>query len=240
MRKGAAFTEEMDAGFDDDELEFTAVNAEPNKQSSDPPPEFTGTKPSEFKSYRKKVQLWLLFTRTPAQLQGPRVLSRLTGPACDACEGLEPEDVATADGVNVILDTLAEASQCDHETELFDALEGTFCGPGSKKGERPHDYALRVQSNVRELAKQGVRLPDQVQGFLLLRRANLSTQARIAIMTLASNSLSLNDVRKACKRFADEFLRDPTEHDTRGPRTVYGHKQKKQASRQRNRKETLT
>ena len=57
-----------------------------------------------------------LFTRTPAQLQAPRVLSRLTGPAWDACDGLEPEDVATADGVNVILDTLAEAFQGDHET----------------------------------------------------------------------------------------------------------------------------
>ena len=44
-------------------------------------------------------------------------------------------------------------------------------GLAVKKGERLHDYALRVQSNVRDLAKQGVRLPDQVQGFLLLRRA---------------------------------------------------------------------
>ena len=101
-RKGAAFTAKMNAGFDDDE--FTAVDvesrgSEPNKQSNDPPPEFTGTKPSEFKSYRKNVKLWLLFARTPAQLQGPRVLSRLTGPAWDACDGLEPEDVAKAHGV---------------------------------------------------------------------------------------------------------------------------------------------
>ena len=165
----------MNAGFGDDELEFTAVDVEPNKQSNDPPPEFTGTKLSEFKSYRKKVRRWLLFTRTPAQLPEPRVLSKLTSPAWDACDGLEPEDVATADGVNVILDTLAEAFQGEHETELFNALEDTFCGRGRKKGERLHDNALRVQGKVRELAKQGVRLPDQVQGFLLLRRPNLIT-----------------------------------------------------------------
>ena len=48
-----------------------------------------------------------------------------------------------------------------------------------------------------------------MQGFLLLRRANGSAQARIAIVTLAGNSLSFSDVRKACKRCADEFLRDP-------------------------------
>ena len=163
------------------------------------------------------MKLWLLFTHT-AQLQGPLVSSKLTGPACD---GLEPEDVATANGVHVILDSLAEAVQGEHETELSDASEDTFYGPGRKKGERLHDCALREQSNVRELAEHRARLPDQVQGFLLLRRANLSTQARIAIMTLAGNSLSFGDVRKACKRYADEFLRDPKEHDARGSHTVY-------------------
>ena len=78
------------------QVDVESRGTEPSKESNDPPPEFTGTKTSEFKRYRKKVKLWLLFTRTAAQLQGPRVLSRLTG-AWDACDGLEPEDVATAD-----------------------------------------------------------------------------------------------------------------------------------------------
>ena len=58
-----------------------------------------------------------LFTRTPAQLQGPHVLSKLTGPAWDACDELELEDVATADGVNMILDTLAEAFQGEYDVD---------------------------------------------------------------------------------------------------------------------------
>ena len=166
------------------------------KKEATTPQEFTGTKPSEFKSFPKKVKLWLLFTRTPAQLQVLRVLSGLTGPVWDAGGGLEPEDVATDDGV----DTLADAFQGEHDTEHFDSLEDTFYGRGRKKGENLHDCVLRVQSNVRELAKQGLRLPEQEQGFLLLRRANLRTHALIAIMTLAVNSLSYGDVRKACKR----------------------------------------
>ena len=64
-------------------------------------------------------------------------------------------------------------------------------------------------------------MPDHVQGFLLLRLASLSTQARIAIMTLADNSLSFGDARKACKRYADEFLRDPREHDAHKSHTIY-------------------
>ena len=216
----------MNAGLDSD------VDVDPiSRATTHHPGSLVPSRASSRVIVRKK--LWPLFTRTPAQLQGPRVLS-LTGPAWDACDGLEPEDVATADGVNVILDTLAEAFQGEHETELFDALEDTFHGPGKKNGERLHDNALRVQSNVRELAKQGVRLPDQVQGFLLLRRVNLSTQARIAIMTLAGDSLSFSDVRKACKRYADEFLThvDHTQSMC--------HRRKKQMSQQRNRKKTLT
>ena len=77
--KGAAFTEKKNVELEDEEFALIDVESrgsEPNKQSNDPPPEFTGTKPSEFKSYRRKVKLWLLFTRTPAQLQGFRVLSK--------------------------------------------------------------------------------------------------------------------------------------------------------------------
>ena len=102
----------MNVEHEDEEfVDVESQGSEHNKQNTGPPPEFTGTKPSEFKRYHKKVRRWLLFTRTPAQLQGPHVFCRLTGPAWDACDGLEPEDVSTADGVNMILDTLAEAFQ---------------------------------------------------------------------------------------------------------------------------------
>ena len=40
-----------------------------------------------------------------------------TCPAWDACDGLEPEDVATADGAEVILDTLAEAFQGEYDVD---------------------------------------------------------------------------------------------------------------------------
>ena len=63
------------------------------------------------------MRRWLLFTRTPAQLQGPHVLSRLTHPAWDACDELEPEDVTSADGVKKIQDTVAEAFQDDYDVD---------------------------------------------------------------------------------------------------------------------------
>ena len=103
-------------------------------------------------------------------------------------------------------------------------------GLAGKRVRGLHDYALRVKSNVRELAKQGVRLPDQVQGVLQLRRANLSTQARIAIMTLAGNSLSFSDVMLM------SFYEIPRNTTHVGHTLSMCHKQERQALRQQNRK----
>ena len=77
---GAAFTEKMNAGFEDDELEFTAVDVEPSKQSNDPPPEFTGTKPTEFKSQRKKVKLWLSVHAHSSSVARPTCLEHADRP----------------------------------------------------------------------------------------------------------------------------------------------------------------
>ena len=59
--KGAAFTEKMNGEHEDEEFVGLRVSGH-TKQNNDPPTEFTGTKPSEFKSYRENVKRWLLFT----------------------------------------------------------------------------------------------------------------------------------------------------------------------------------
>ena len=59
-----------------------------------------------------------------------------------------------------------------------------YMGLAVKKGETLHDYALRVQSNVRELAKQGVRFGQNTLEKweqMLTRRWGLSTQ-RVQLM----------------------------------------------------------
>ena len=109
-----------------------AGGPEDARGSNEPPPCFSGLKPAEFKAYRKRIKLWRLFTRTPLRLQGPRVLSRLTDAAWDACEGLDPDDVAGEDGVGKIMRALREAFQAEAETELFDALEEVFYSAGRK------------------------------------------------------------------------------------------------------------
>ena len=52
------FTEKMNAEHEDEKFVVLRVSGH-TWQNSDPPPEFTGTKPREFKNYREKVRRWL-------------------------------------------------------------------------------------------------------------------------------------------------------------------------------------
>ena len=56
--KGAAFTEKMNVDHEDEEFVGVRVSGH-NQEKSDPPFEFTGTKPSEFKGYREQVRRWI-------------------------------------------------------------------------------------------------------------------------------------------------------------------------------------
>ena len=53
-------------------------------------------------------------------------------------------------------------------------------------------------------------LPSEVLGWLLLRRANLGTQARLSVQAAAGNSLRLEDIEKALRGMEDELISQET------------------------------
>ena len=189
------------------------------------------------------MKLRLFFTRTPVQIQGPRVLSRLTRPAWDAWQRTGTrEDVATADGANAMLDTLAEAFQGEHETELFDALEDTFYGPGRKKGKKLHDYALRVakQRTGTGQSRSTVARSGAGVSFVTPSKPEYSSpQSHHDISRITA--CQLVDVRKACKSMLMSFSGDPegTRH-TWATHSLMCHRLERQVLGHKNRKETLT
>ena len=89
----------MNVEHEDEEfVDVKSRGSEHNKQSNDPPPEFTGTQ-------AERVQVSSQEDETVATVHAHS--SSVARTTCfeqaDACDGLEPEDVATADGVNMIL-----------------------------------------------------------------------------------------------------------------------------------------
>ena len=77
-----------------------------------------------------------------------------------------------------ILQALQEASQAEAETELFDALEEVFYGSARKRNEKFGGFALRNQNAMRELTVAGIELPEEVKGFIMLRKAGAEQQRK--------------------------------------------------------------
>ena len=49
-------------------------------------------------------------------------------------------------------------------------------------------------------------LPEEVLGWLLLRRSNLSSGSKLSIQAAAGNSLKFNDIERAMRQQEDELL----------------------------------
>ena len=175
--------------------------------SNEPPPEYDGK--SDYRTWKKKLRLWTKITRTPGHLQGARVWTRLSGRAWEALEALDVEDVEDDGGLEVIVDALDKRLLPEEETEMFDALEEVFYGEARKKGRKWPDHVTRVENSFRRLDRLKVSLPDEVKGFLALRKSGLKPDARVAVLSLTGGSLVMDKVRIALKRYADEYLREP-------------------------------
>ena len=104
----------------------------------------------------------------------------------------------------MILETLADAFQGEHETELFDALEDTFCGYGRKKGEKHHGYSSTAARPSARILSTTSGEPEHSSPH-----CHQDTGGQQVVFM------------KACKRLADEFLRDPKEHDAHKAHKVY-------------------
>ena len=109
---------------DEEFVDVESRGSEYNKQNSDPPPEITRTKPNEFKSYRKKVRRWLLFTRTPAQLQGPHVLVYVSQTKEELLKSEEQEG-------DTDVETALAAQESDTDLEETDVQEILLAYKGS-------------------------------------------------------------------------------------------------------------
>ena len=214
-RKGAAFTEKMNVEFEDEE--FTAADgglrgSEPSMQSA--MTHHLSSLVATRASSRVSVRKWNCGFCSRALQLNCKGLVFWAG--CRGCGHWQRNDPDPGDtGVRFPGWTWNGALRCS----------GHFLW-------KLYDYALRVQSNVRELAKQGIRLPDQVQGVLPLRRANLSTQAHwratTCLLAMWGRHASATPTG-ACE----------TQRNTTRTSRIQSmcHKQKKQGLHQRNRKE---
>jgi hypothetical protein len=100
-------------------------------------------------------------------------LTRLAWAACDSlAEDTDKKDEADAfDKLILILDSRFKR---DKSTELLDACEHYFYKSNRKAKETVFEHIVRIRLSTKKILEHEVDLPDQVRGWLVLRRAGLS------------------------------------------------------------------
>eukprot|EP00439_Symbiodinium_sp_Y106_P078915 s1939_g17.t1 len=117
-----------------------------------------------------------------------------------------------------------QAEDADDEVHPRDQLDEELLDPGAQaqsswKKRRPRKYddddddsddsaAMLADLEVWDRYEEGLQevLPPEVLGWLLLRRANLPTSARLSIQAAAGNSLMFTDIERAMRSMEDELM----------------------------------
>ena len=178
----------------------------PAHRGKDPPcPSWDG---SDFKDWPQKridIDRWSRLTQVPPEEMGERLLLNLTGDAALATKHLKPSSVSYAGGLNEVVAVLDKLAFPEVDAERFHQLERTIFCEGRGRGENIIKYANRVRAEQRELERlMPGSLDSSVQGFLLLRGANLGKTERNNILLQTNYSYKVEEVTSVMKRMTDD------------------------------------
>ena len=154
----------------------------------------------DYKEFRKRCLLYKARMKLEGKIKqvGLAVLGQLTGIAWTACEQLadDPEALETDTALDEILVILDRRFQYEKITDLPEAFEEYFYKGNRKPRETMFEYINRVRLSTDKVAKYKVVLPDEIQGWLLMRRAGLTEEQKTLVMTQVGTDLKFEKIAK--------------------------------------------
>ena len=161
-------------------------------------PLFDG-RPSSYREYRKRITLYMkkmrLIKKTPEGIIN--ILTSFTGAVWKQVEHLSDSAPEAEDGFEQVLLTLDRIYQYDSKVEMPRAFEKFFYQVSRGPGQTLMSYVSDHRDAARELEKYDVKLPPTVLGWLLVRRAGLSTEQRQLIMSQVPKDLKPEAVEES-------------------------------------------
>lgn len=161
-------------------------------------PKFDNTT-AGYKEWRKRIQLYarrMVIQKRVSEI-GITVLSTLTGASWRQCEDLELKELEKENGLKQILGRLDAQWQYDEKIEMPEAFETYFYKTMREPGQTMLEYVTNASQNLRELKKYKIELPDEVAGWLLMRRAGLSREQTQLTQTTVGTTTTVEAVEKA-------------------------------------------
>ena len=166
----------------------------------DPPPSFDGSSPDDLKQFLRDLELWQWESDIPKVKHAVKVLRQLSGSARAAADEISVEDLKKEDGVSRIVRKLKEHFQPHLESAMPKAFERAVYGEARKSRETMQDYIIRLDKAFKELGDEGVKLGEDVRGYIIFRQAALSQTQEDQVTTWTQGKYDRETVVRALRR----------------------------------------
>ena len=152
---------------------------------------------SGYKEWRKRVQLYA----RRLELQGRskevamNVLAVLEGSSWTQCEDIDLKELEAENGLDVLLRRLDSKWKYDERVELgFDTF---FFKVQRKPNQSLLDYVTDFHQALRDVQRLKVDLPEEITGWLMLRRAALTKDQQHLVQSQVGKTLTLGNVEQS-------------------------------------------
>ena len=162
---------------------------------------FDGSNPSGYRKWRRRAELYLLAlpSNYSKERWGPKLLEFIQGEAEEALEDLSIEKVTAETGYKDIFSILDDKYKELQQESLHRGLKEYFYQVMIKPGESYRNFMVRIDTAHRKLVEHGITLPEEVQGWFLMRKLGLDQSSESMVLTATSGSLKKSEVTKAIK-----------------------------------------
>ena len=156
-------------------------------------------KVSDYREWRQRITLY----KKKLSLQGKEkeailnLLTSLHGTAWKQVEHMVEAVSEASDGFDRVLKALDVAFQYDSRVEMPRALKKYFYQLSRKSDQTLLSYCTEHREQLREIEKHGVRIPDSVSGWMLLRRSNLTQEQKHLVQSQVGATMESTKVEEA-------------------------------------------
>ena len=160
-------------------------------------PVFDGL-PASYQEYRKRINVYFLKMKLQKRTAEAvlNLIGSLQGTAWKLVEDFDLSKVEEPDAFKEVLAILDKAFQYDARVQLPSDFDGYFSHLSRRPGQTLLQYVTEHDEKLRKVEAHGIQLPPEVQGWMLLKRANVTKEQRQLILTHAPK-LEKNKVQEA-------------------------------------------
>ena len=151
--------------------------------------------------------LMSLPTTYPTEKHGPKLMEYLGGEAEQACEHIPIDELGKEGGHLTVFKALDERYKPLEKDDLSEALREYFYDVTIKQNELLKNFVTRFTTAHRKLEEQGVDLPEEVQGWFLVRKMRLDAAQESMLLTSTQGSYKYSKVCGAVKAIFCEHQR---------------------------------